>query len=333
MTIRDVAKHADVSIATVSHVLNNTRAVRPATRNRVEAAIGETGYHRNTIARELKTGSSEMIGVIIIAYDAFFTEVLRGIDEAVSPLGWESVVSCAGEDWERQKNLIHMMISRRMQGILVAPAEGFDADYVQSILPSGVPFVLFDRKPLHARLPSVVMSDYQAARSVADHMAMHGYKSVGIILGENQISTLVNRKRGFLERSAELKLNVYLEEASSDEIGGYIAASKLFSGAQETVKLDAIFAANNLTLIGLLRYLRDHDIQLGVDVAVIGFGHGSWCDVVTPQLTVVREPARDIGFESVQLMQRMIECPSDTEICLDTELLIGGSCGCNLNRF
>lgn len=334
VTLRDVAEKAQVSIATVSHVLNNTREVREYTRKRVEQAIIELSYHRNDIARELKTGSSGLVGVLIVDYNPFFTDVLRGIEEAVEPLGWKFVVASTGENWEKQKELLQVLISRRMQGILIAAVDGFDAQYVESVTPVDIPIVLFDRYVSGSRLVSVTSMNYEGARLAVEHFYQHGYKNIGLVLGKDNISSLQERKEGFEYESKRLNLRVRVEEDNANIEGGYEAGRRLFSKLTYDFVPEAVLVSNNIMLIGFLEFLRDHQLRVGVDVAVISFDYQSWCDVVTPPITVIRHSAKNMGMTAVNILKDKIDGKMPDDVRLQMELSIGGSCGCRqkINR-
>ncbi len=334
VTLRDVAAKAQVSIATVSHVVNNTRTVKAHTRKRVEQAIDELSYHRNDIARELKTGSSGLVGVLIVDYNPFYTDVLRGIEEAVEPLGWKFVVASTGENWEKQKELLHVMISRRMQGILIATVDGFDSQYVESVTPADIPIVLFDRHVPGNSLVSVTSMNYEGSRQAVEHFHQHGYQNIGFVLGKDKISSFQDRKIGFEDTSKRLNLSTRIEEDAPNIEGGYEAGRRLFSKINHRFVPEAVLVGNNMMLIGFLEFLRDHQLRVGVDVAVISFDYQPWCDVVNPPLTVIRQSSRQMGIEAVTILKSKIDGELPVDVRLPVELSIGGSCGCmqKINR-
>ncbi len=334
VTLRDVAKKADVSIATVSHVLNNTREVREQTRKRVQQAIDELSYHRNDIARELKTGSSGLVGVLIVDYNPFYTDVLRGIEEAVEPLGWKFVVASTGENWEKQKELLHVMISRRMQGILIAAVDGFDSKYVESVVPADIPIVLFDRRVAGSQMVSVTSMNFEGARQAVEHFYQHGYKKIGFVLGKDLISSFQDRKSGFEHEIKRLNLISRIEEDYPSIEGGYEAGRRLFSKLNYDFIPEAVLVGNNMMLIGFLEFLREHQLRVGVDVAVISFDYQAWCDVITPPMTVIRQSSKKMGVTAVNILKQKIDGNSPDDVRLQVELSIGGSCGCmqKINR-
>jgi len=326
ITVRDVARVANVSIATVSHVVNHSRNVKASTRARVESAIEQLGYHHNMIARELKTGSSGLIGVLIVDYNPFYTDVLKGIEDRVEGLGWKFVVASTGELWERQQELIRLMVARRMQGILVAPVEGFEPEYIRSSVPADIPVILFDRTA-GASLPAVASQNSAGAQLAVQHLAEHGYTRLGIAMSNDDISTMNERRDGFAEAARTYGLTLQIERATPDPIGGYRAAKALLAQS-ENLRPQAIIALNNVILIGVLKLMRELGIEVGVDVAVLGFDDQPWCEVMEPSLTVINQNAYEMGQQAVNLLTDALAGRAVASHMLEMELRIRRSCGC-----
>ncbi|OPG15179.1 LacI family DNA-binding transcriptional regulator [Ferroacidibacillus organovorans] len=325
-TLHDVAREANVSIATVSHVINNSRVVKASTRARVEAAIQMIGYRHNMVARELKMGSSGLIGVLIVDYNPFYTDVLRGIEKRLETMGYKFVVASTGEQWERQRELIHLMVARRMQGILIAPVAGFDAEYVLRYVPEQCPVILFDREV--SGLPSVTSETRDATKRLAEHLVDHGHRHVGMILSTDEISTMRDRQFGMEEACREFLLKLSMERTSPDDRGGYEATRKLFSRFAREDQPDVVFAANNVMLLGVLRYMKEYGFSIGKNRAVVGFDDQIWCEVFEPPITVLDQNAYGMGEAAVDLLQAALHGEAVTSKRLPVRLTIRRSCGC-----
>ncbi|WP_242549656.1 LacI family DNA-binding transcriptional regulator [Alicyclobacillus mali (ex Roth et al. 2021)] len=325
--MKDVARAAGVSVATVSHVLNGTRNVSHATRERVEEAIRSTGYSRNEIARELKTGASDLVGVHIVDYNPFYTDVLRGIERALEGAGIRFVVASTGENWRRQLELLEAMVARRMRGLILAPVDGFDAERVAQIVPPDTRVVLYDREVQPPLFPSITSDNLSAAREIVDHFAGHGYRNIGIIASGEHISSMQHRRAGFVQRARELGLNVYVIETESNEEGGRHAAYQVLESRRNGTALEALLVTNNLMLTGALSVFQSAGWKIGADIAVAGFDHHFWCDAMAPPLTMVKQRAELMGERCVEWLMK-----SDIGVGvierLPTELVIRGSCGC-----
>lgn len=327
ITIRDVARVADVSIATVSHVVNNSRNVKAATRFRVERAIEQTGYRHNAVARELKTGLSGLIGVLIVDYNTFYTDVLRGIEDSVGSVGWKFVIASTGEQWERQKELIQVMVARRMQGILIAPVEGFDAAYVLDYVPENIPVVLFDRTAKLA-LPSVSSQNREGAQLVVEHLHNHGYQRVLLVLSKDEISTMQDRKEGFLETANRVGMQASVIETTPTPEGGRLALEQTFCSLNARDYPQAVVAGNNPLLLGVLKCMREREMAIGQTIAVASFDDLPWCEVYNPPITVVHQSSYGMGRKAVQMMSDLLEGQEVESQQLKMELIIRGSCGC-----
>lgn len=327
VTMKDVARAAGVSVATVSHVLNGTRNVSDVTRKRVEEAIRSTGYSRNEIARELKTGASDLVGVHIVDYNPFYTDVLRGIERALEGEGIRFVVASTGENWSRQLELLSAMIARRMRGLILAPVDGFDAERVAQLVPPDTRVVLYDREVQPPLFPAITSDNLSAARQIVDHFADHGYQNIGIIASGEHISSMQHRRAGFVQRARELGLNVYVFETESNEDGGRRSAHQVLECKRKGVSIEALLVTNNLMLTGALSVFRSVGLRIGEDIAVAGFDHHFWCDAMSPPLTMVKQQAELMGERCVEWLLR-----SDSGVGvierLPTELVIRGSCGC-----
>lgn len=324
-TIRDVARVAKVSIATVSHVVNESRAVKADTRQRVLEAISQTGYRHNVVARELKMGASGLIGVLIVDYNTFYTDVLRGIEDTVQGLNWRFVVASTGEQWERQRDLIQMMVARRMQGILVAPVEGFDSAYVREYVPKSISLMQFDR---HAGdvFPSVSSENRAGAELLMAHLRDHGHLRVGFITAREDISSLRDRLEGLLDAARRWGMQVQVVAHSADPSGGYQGTKGLLVSSDPPT---AIIAASNPILIGALRALREQGRRIGEDVAIVGFDDLPWCEVCDPPITVVHQSSYVMGQRAVEMLHSLIQGEEVSSESLTMELRVRGSCGCH----
>ncbi|WP_304458855.1 LacI family DNA-binding transcriptional regulator [Alicyclobacillus sendaiensis] len=327
VTMKDVARAAGVSVATVSHVLNGTRNVSDVTRKRVEEAIRSTGYSRNEIARELKTGASDLVGVHIVDYNPFYTDVLRGIERALEAEGIRFVVASTGENWSRQLELLSAMIARRMRGLILAPVDGFDAERVAQLVPPDTRVVLYDREVQPPLFPAITSDNLSAARQIVDHFAEHGYRNIGIIASGEHISSMQHRRAGFVQRARELGLNVYVFETESNEEGGRRAAQEVLASKQQGNHIEALLVTNNLMLTGALSVFQSAGLRIGEDIAVAGFDHHFWCDAMSPPLTMVKQQAELMGKRCVEWL---LQDDSGVGVIerLPTELVIRRSCGC-----
>jgi len=290
----------------------------------VQEAISDTGYSHNVVARELKTGSSGLVGVLIVDYNEFYTDVLRGVEDSVGELGWRFVVSSTGEQWEKQRELIQIMVSRRMQGILVAPVAGFDPEFIQAYVPASIPVVQFDRSS-GGHMLSVSSENAQGAELLIEHLYKHGYRHVSFITGADPISSLQDRKRGLLAAAIKFGMEACVCEMPTTSEGGFVAAAEVLD---QPKRPDAIVAGNNPILLGIIRAMRQRQIRIGGDVALVSFDDLPWCEVSDPPITVVHQSSYVMGCQAVEMLKSLVHGQHVKSRTLPMALIVRGSCGC-----
>lgn len=329
VTLHGVAEMAGVSTATVSHVINGSRPVSVRTREKVLAAIEQLNYQRNDAARELRTGSSGLIGVLVIDHNPFYTDILRGIEEAVESKGWKVIVSSTGENWSKQQEVIGLLASRRVEGLLMAPAAGATKDAWER-LSARQPFtVFFDRSVPGLNVSSVTVDNFKGSYMAVEHLKAHGHERIGFICLNDNISTERERCGGYMSACTDFGTEPVIVYEQATRGGGY-------QGMKSLWELDspptAVVVANNQMTIGALEYIRSAGLVIPEDIAIIGFDHQPWMDVMNPAITVMTQPTSDIGRAAVQLLlKNKVEPMEDMadNLVLPMRLRIAGSCGCS----
>ena len=327
-SLKDVAARADVSVATVSHVLNNTRRVASHTRERVLKAVEELHYVRDESARQLRLGASELLGVLIVDYNPFFTDIVRGVEQAADKLGWKLIVASTGEDWNAQKELLNALISRRVEGILLAPVAGADKKDLLPFTHGNIPLVFIDRVVNGCTIPAVTSTNTYGAQVAVEHLIEHGYQKIGIVNGSTLVSSMSDREQGYYDalRNAGLSLNPdWVVNCNALASGGYEAMNLLLDRVPD---MEAVFIANNLMLLGALRAIEERELKMPDDIALVSFDYQPWVDLFKPSITYVSQPAEKIGQLAVDLLLAQRDGEPMAGMMLRTALHIGESCGC-----
>ena len=301
-TVQDVARHAGVSVATVSYVLNGTRFVSAGLRERVLAAVRELHYEPNAAARTLRSNRSHTLGLILPDLrNPFFTEVVRGVEDVAEAQGYTVLLANSDEDPQREATHLRVLRAKHVDALIVAPA-GSPYPELEQLVEARFPLVLLDRDLAGLGAPAVMLDNRAAARAAVDHLIRLGHQRVGMIAGRPPISSTVDRQRGYRRAldQAGLPFDEQLVATGGSTIdGGAAAASNLLELPSPPT---AIFAANNLMTIGAVMAIEQHGLTIPGDVALVGFDDLPWADVFRPRLTTVAQPLYELGRSAAELV-------------------------------
>lgn len=322
-TMRDVAKAAGVSTATVSRVVNNERYIRPATRLLVQQAIAELGFHRNEIARTLRPGQTANTIALVIEDpgNPFWSAIIRGAEETARRYQHMLVVGSTGQDFEQERNLLRDLVSRRVDGLLVVPT-AHDHRELHTELSQRAPMVFIDRIPTGVPADSVVLDNIGGARRAVQHLLAEGYRRIGYIGGDPAVDTGAARHNGYREALAEAGV-VYdprlVSLGNHTVAGAATEAATLLSGAGPA---DAIFADNNRICVGVLHAVARH----GGHVGVAGFDDVELVDLLPRSVALVTYDAVELGRRAAELLFARISGGSGEfeQLVLPTDLVIRG---------
>jgi LacI family transcriptional regulator len=301
-TVQDVARHAGVSVATVSYVLNGTRFVSAGLRERVLAAVRELHYEPNAAARTLRSKRSHTLGLILPDLrNPFFTEAVRGVEDVAEAHGYTVLLANSDEDPEREATHLRVLRAKHVDGLILAPA-GAPYPELEQLVDTGFPLVLLDRDLARLGVPAVMLDNEAAARAAVDHLIRLGHRRVGMIAGRPPISSTVDRRRGYRRALDEAGLpsdEQLVATGGSTIEGGAAAASTLLELPSPPT---AILAANNLMTIGAVMAIERHGLSVPGDVALVGFDDFPWADVFRPRLTTVAQPFYELGRTAAELV-------------------------------
>ncbi len=197
-SIREVAKHAGVSLGTVSNVLNRPEIVAEETRERVKAAIEAIGFVRNGSARQLRAGTSQHIGLVVLdVANPFFTEVARGVEDLANQAGYVVILCNSDDSIDKENHYLQVLEEQRTEGVLITPVQS-DASYLQRFRQRGIAVVLLDRPSRIKELCSVAVDDVRGGEIAAAHLLEQGHKQIAFVHGPLSIRQCADRKRGVL---------------------------------------------------------------------------------------------------------------------------------------
>jgi DNA-binding LacI/PurR family transcriptional regulator len=309
-TIKEVAQLAGVSVGTVSHVITGSVPVTEPLRRKVQAAIKRLDYHPNHIARSLKTSKTRTLGIIVPDLTiSFYPQVIRGAEAAARQRNYTLIAVNSDDHIERQKELLSLMRSQRVEGILlVVASEPSATPQISQIIESGIPVVYLDRIPDREEVDSVSGEDLKAAEMAVEHLIESGHRRIAIATGPH---TLRNEQRRLLGYQKAL-LNAGLtpddalvwEGNFRPEDVAALCVPRLRDAARRP---DAILSTNGPTGLGVLRAFRECGLHTPQDIAFVTFDELTMDELFTPSITTVVQPAYDIGFRAGQILLERIE--------------------------
>lgn len=322
-TISDVARMADVSKSTVSHVLNNTRFVEAETRQRVQDAIDKLGYRPSIAARSLTTKRSGTVGMIISdASNFFFSEMLRGVEDVLRPQHYGLIVCNTDEVLEHEADYLDLLVRQRVDGIIAAATSQRWA-VLSEVEALRTPVVFVDRTFDDLDGPYVGVDNEGGAYLGAHHLIERGYREIGVLAGFQRLSTMRERLNGFVRALQEAGLPLRDEWIVPSPLSIEAGKAAMHQILSLTEPPRAVFVNNNLLTLGALLALEEMDLSCPVNVALVGFDDHPWAAISNPPLTVVRQPTREMGRTAANTLLELIDNrePPNRRVLLGCELI------------
>ncbi len=307
VSIRDVAKRAGVSIATVSRAVNHISSVDPDLAKRVWKAVDEVGYVPNPQARALVSGRSQILGLIVSEItNPFFPELVQEFESLGVEQGYEVMIGSTNYDPERTESLIRRMLQRSVDGVAVMTF-GIEEDLVKKLVESEYPLVFVDTGPDLPNIRVLKVNYSEGIREAVQHLAALGHRSIAFIAGPLRLRSALARRDAFLNSMAELGLDVPQEDIIEGDHtleGGIAAVEKIVNRPQLPT---AILCSNDMTAIGVLHGLYRTTHKVPADISVVGFDDIHLAQFVLPPLTTVQMSCRHLAAAAIQALRAGIE--------------------------
>jgi LacI family transcriptional regulator len=325
VTLQQVAKHAGVSTSTASLIVRNNPRISEATRKKVLKSMNELGYVYDRIAANLRSQSSDTVGIIITDIsNTFFSEFLIGVHDALDEVGYTVLLGTTFDSVAKQDHLLSTMMEHRVGGLILCPVSESSQDTIERLNEIDTPMVLAVRE-----LPGV-NSDYvgidypEGARIAVDHLLGKGHKRIALLGGIKESSTWIERMEGYREALSRAGLEVdeslVIDSAPTRE-GGLEAVLKVLENPNPPT---AIFCFSDLIAFGVMQGLMMKGITPGKDIDIVGFDNVPVAEIYHPPLTTISSFPRRIGKEAANLLYQQME-KIDREqqrIILNPELII-----------
>ncbi|MFN8450062.1 MAG: LacI family DNA-binding transcriptional regulator [Anaerolineae bacterium] len=322
-TLNDVAKRAGVSPMTVSRVINNSGYIHKKTRERVEQAIAELGYVPNALARSLRFKQTKTLALLISDItNPFFTTLARGVEDAASEQGFSVILCNTDESRDKEAQYLNVVIQKQVDGVLLVPAVS-SVESGKFLQDCGVPFVVLDRRAPGLEVDIVRCDTEIGAYQLTNHLIELGHRRIAALSGPMQVTTAADRIAGYHRALAEAGM----EDFAREYYGGFTVKSgyDLTKQVLASEEATALLAANNFIVFGALRALKEANLRVPDDISVVTFDDLLEVMGVEPFLTVVRQPAYDLGRRATQLMLDRLSgaaTGAPQEILLPTQLIV-----------
>lgn len=322
MTIREVAKESGVSIATVSRYLNKVSYVTPETEKKIQRVLDEYNYTPNAVARGLAKQKSNTIAFITPDItNPFFPDMIQSIERAAKDKGYSLLLISTNEQEIKDKDFWNNLKSRYIDGFLLAQSELSDEIRIY-LVNANIPFVRVDRGVQSDGNDSVSVNNFEGARIAVQHLIDIGCKKIAHISGPHTVFPAQGRRNGYLEAMRRSGREPLIIEGDFTLISGTNATEELLSNHRD---IDGIFYANDLMAIGALKTFQKHQIRIPEDIAIVGFDGIQLTEIVTPEISTIKQPVQKIGQIAVDQLLAKIERPKEdihVNVELEVELIV-----------
>jgi len=326
LRIGDVARLAGVSNATVSRVLNGSPRVKPEARERVLAVANRFGYQPSHLARHLRKGRTDVVGVVVSDIEnPHFASLVRAIEDAVYRRGRRVLLCNTSEDAAKEASYLEVLAAERVLGVLLSPSDGNDPQ-IGTLLDLGIPVVAFDRSVTDPRADSVTVDNRGAAKLATQLLIDLGHRRIGFVGGLPGVQTADERLAGYLDRVRGAGLEAVVRHGDFTLEGGRRATAELIG---EPPAVTALLVANNLMTLGALDVLGEGRVRVPDGVALAAFDDPPWARLIDPPLTTLAQPLRTMADAAVGILFERIADPRRQPVHprFDLELRIRRSSG------
>ena len=330
-TIKDIANVLGLTPSAVSKALNNHPRISEKTKSSVQQVAKNLNYQPNYLASALRRGKSNLVGVIIPrANSNFFSAVLESVENILHEKGYNIIISQSYESFEKECRNIDALLFTQVDGVIASLAnETKDFSAYEKIKAKGIPLVLFDRGENDLGVDYIGIDDYESSHMVVDHLVSQHCKRIAHIGGYSHTRIFKNRIRGY--RDALQKHKLPLDENLIYECN---LTKKNGRSVMEEILLlenrpDAVYVAGDYAALGALEVLKEKEIKVPEEIAIVGFGNEPFTSLVTPSITTIEQHSTEIGRLTAEAFLRRIDegdkPPSLNKIILEAELVVRGS--------
>lgn len=330
-TIKDIANVLGITPSAVSRALNNHPRISEKTKIAVKQVAENLNYQPNYLASALRKGKSNLVGVIVPRTNSnFFSSVLENMEEVLDKNGYQIIITQSNESYKKECKSIDALLFSQVDGIIASMAnETVNLDYYTKIKSKGIPLILFDRGENDLNVDYVGIDDYMSSHLVVEHLANQGCKRIAHIAGFSHTRIYKNRIRGYIDALKKYNLPFKKEliiESNLRLNDGRDVMNQLLKLKE---KPDAIYAAGDFAALGALQVLKEKNILVPQEIALVGFGNEPFTSLVTPSISSVEQHSKEIGRLAAERFLYRIKNPNEevtlTKNILNAELIVRDS--------
>lgn len=322
ITIYDLAQKLQLSPATISRALNGNALVKEKTRKKVLAAAHELGYRTNNFAKNIRTGKTKTIGIIVHELRSnFITSVLSGIENIASQNGYDIIIGHSGESKEKEIKNVQNLFNKRVDGLLASLAFNTDNwSHYQPFLDKNIPVIFFDRVFLRSPFSSVTLDNFRAGFEITKHLIDQGFKKIMHITADISKNVYKERLEGFEAAMQAHQLPIEKEDIQITELNeeaGIQEAERILKMKQ---KPEAVFVCNDFCAAVIINHLTENGIKIPEDIAFAGFNDDAICKIIRPQLTTIKYPGKEMG--EIAAKRLIAELQKDEKTILESQIVM-----------
>ena len=308
--LKDIAEATGFSINTVSRVMRSDKRISEETTRLIQAKAEEMGYIPNTVAASMRSNQSKMIGVVSAdSGNPFFSEVVRGIEEAAVKAGYHILLASTEESLKRETDLIHMFLTRKVDGIIAMPVYDNSPAHLQLYRELRIPFIFFGRRLEGLEHHSILHDDVGGQCKVMEHMLSNGHRKILYIAGPKKVSNTADRLHGvhlaYEQAGLEVESDYIVEASGHIEDGYYLTNQALSRGLGFT----AVACFNDMLAMGALKSLYENNLKVPQDIEVFGYDNLYMSQFMQPSLSTVDVPKFRLGYVAMETLLAHIRDP------------------------
>jgi len=327
-TIHDIAKALNISASTVSRALKDNPLISEATRNKIKKAASEMGYRPNILAANFRTRRTNTIGIIVPLINRhFFSSVISGIEDVAYRQGFAVTISQSNDNFEKESKIAQTLFTNRIDGLILSIGMNTTSyEHLKLFSERNIPLVFFDRVVDDIDAHKIIVDDFEGAYKATKHLIDQGRKRIAMIGGPLNLKIYQNRQNGYLKALNDASLlhdesSIIHNSLTREE--GNKAVERLLNN--KTLP-DAIFCANDTTALSAVITLREQNIKVPDDIAIVGFSNEPFSEVVTPSISTIKQPGFEMGQKAAELLVKQINQKSGPikfeTIKMPTELIV-----------
>ncbi|WP_210489370.1 LacI family DNA-binding transcriptional regulator [Rufibacter aurantiacus] len=307
-TIHDIARELDVTFSTVARALNDHPAISAATKAAVLETAKRLNYQQNKLASSLRSGRTNVIGIIVPSLDtSFFSSVVHGIEKVMNENGYSMLLYQTGESLKQEQKGIETFLQARVDGIISSVSGEIEGrEFYEQISKRQVPLLFFDRAINELPVPSVTINDYQAGFVATEHLIKEGYKHIAHFTSDQNLTIFKERFRGYRDALEKYDLSMNEDMICKGRLSLEFGKESVTRLLEKEKDFDAVFAAEDYTAMGALQVLLERGIKVPQQMGVMGFANEAFGAFVTPSLSTVDQQTIRMGEETAHLFLKLI---------------------------